>query len=124
VLRYGTIEEVPVAPLRSRNKNPQAHRESQRFSVQCPVSFHSGESQGSGTLAEISIKGARIDDAVPCPEPGTTVLLLFAPLEGFFPIQLTAKVVRKSDNSFSVVFMNQQPRLAQWLELKGAQAAS
>jgi hypothetical protein len=121
VIRYAGFEESGMGSLRSSTqKQAQERRASPRFRIQCPVSFHFEEGQGCGILGDISMNGARIDHAVPCPEPGTSVLLLLAPLEGFFPIQVSAKVVRETETGFAVAFMNRQPRLGQWLEMKRA----
>jgi hypothetical protein len=68
-------------------------------------------------LGDISVSGARIDDAEPKMKPGTRLLMLFAPFEEFLPIQVAAKVVRETERGFAVAFMNLEPRLHLWLQM-------
>jgi hypothetical protein len=86
------------------------------------VFFRFEDVHGAGELGDISVCGARIVDAEPRIKPGTQLLLLFAPFKDFLPIQVSAKVVRETENGFAVAFTNLEPRLFLWLQMAASKA--
>jgi hypothetical protein len=111
------VESDPPDDQSSR----QERRAAPRFSIKGPVNFEAGFTEGWGTLADISTKGARIDDADPRLKKGSRVGLMISLVEGALPIRVTAKVVRETERGFAVEFAELEPRLKQLIRLAVAQ---
>jgi hypothetical protein len=88
------------------------------------VHFEAGFTEGWGSLADISTKGARIDDADPRLKKGSNVRLMISLVEGALPVKLKARVVRETTTGFAVQFSGLEPRLKQLIRLAVAQADS
>jgi hypothetical protein len=88
------------------------------------VHFEAGFTEGWGTLADISVKGARIDDADPRLEVGSSVRLMISLVEGALPVRLSAKVVRETETGFAVELTGLEPRMKQVIRLAVAQQDS
>jgi hypothetical protein len=101
------------------NERPsrQERRTAFRFRISGAVHFEAGSTEGWGTLADISTKGARIDDADPRLKEGSSVRLMISLVEGAVPIRVTAKVVRETETGFAVEFGKLEPRLTHLIRL-------
>ncbi len=99
----------------------QERRAAPRFRIKAPVNFEAGFTEGWGTLADISTKGARIDEADPRLKKGSSVRLMISLVEGALPVKLKAKVVRETERGFAVEFAELEPRLEQLIRLAVAQ---
>jgi c-di-GMP-binding flagellar brake protein YcgR len=79
------------------------------------VVFRTDEEQGSGTLHDISMTGARVEEASIQLKPGTRLRLEFAPRADCLPVEIGAEVVRETGNGFAVEFSALDPRLKRLL---------
>jgi hypothetical protein len=64
-----------------------------------------------GTLADISITGARIEEASLRFNPGTRLRAMFSLIEGCVPVKVAAQVVRETETGFAIEFIRPEPRL-------------
>ncbi len=93
----------------------QERRIEVRYRDRYKVVFRTDEEQGSGTLHDISLSGARVDEATLQPEPGTRLRLEFAPRADCLPVEILAQVVRECGSGFAVEFSAIDPRLKRLL---------
>ena len=77
--------------------------------------FRTDDEQGSGTLRDISMSGARVDEASMQPKPGVRVRLEFAPRPDCLPVEVLAHVVRECGSGFAVEFSALDPRMKRLL---------
>jgi CBS domain-containing protein len=87
------------------------------------VGFQAGDVEGRGTLEDISVTGARIEQAVPTLKAGTALRLRFAPDAGL-TVELRGKVVRETESGFAVEFTHVPAALKTLLRLQLGQAES
>jgi hypothetical protein len=64
-----------------------------------------------GTLADISVTGARIEEVSLRFKPGTEVRAMFSLIEGCVPVEVGAEVVRETETGFAIEFIRPEPRL-------------
>jgi c-di-GMP-binding flagellar brake protein YcgR len=81
------------------------------------VFFWAGRVEGRGVLYDLSIGGARIDEAAPQMPAGTEIGLTFALREDDSPIQIRGEVVRETPDGFGVKFTEVNEQLREWIEL-------
>jgi len=82
--------------------NRRAHpRFKTRFDVLCSA----GESEGSGTLVNISRSGAGLDTSSIIPELGTNVRLYIF-IQPVCPFELAGEVVRAEESTFAIRYSN------------------
>ncbi len=80
------------------------------------VVFWSGRVEGAGSLRDLSISGARVDDASAKLKPGTKVELTWGLRENGSPLRIPANVVRETDTGFAVEFLDLSAEVRVWLE--------
>jgi hypothetical protein len=64
-----------------------------------------------GTLADISVTGARIEAVSHDLKPGTPLRAMFCLIEGCVPVTVSAEVVRETESGFAIEFIRPEPRL-------------
>lgn len=72
-----------------------------RFRTRFDVLCSTGESEGAGTLVNISRSGARLDRSSMMPEVGTKVRLYIF-IQPVSPFELSGEVVRADDSTFAI----------------------
>ncbi len=87
-----------------------------RYRRHGPVRFTTDEVEGQGTLHDISVTGARLDEVSIVLKPGTSAQLEFAPRVDCLPVRVRALVIREIDNGFAVEFSSVDPRLKRLLK--------
>ncbi len=87
-----------------------------RYRRHGPVRFTTDEVEGQGTLHDISVTGARVDEVSILLKPGTAAQLEFAPRVDCLPIRVRALVIRETENGFAVEFSSVDPRLKRLLK--------
>ena len=93
----------------------QERRIAPRYRNRYKVVFRTDDEQGSGTLHDISMSGARVEDASMQPKPGTRIRLEFAPRADCLPVEVRAHVVRECGSGFAVEFSALDPRMKRLL---------
>ncbi len=93
----------------------QERRIEPRYQGRYKVVFRTHEEQGSGTLHDISMSGARVDEASMQPKPGARLRLEFAPRADCLPVEVLAHVVRECGSGFAVEFSALDPRMKRLL---------
>ncbi len=93
----------------------QERRSEPRYRDRYKVVFRTDEEQGSGTLRDISMSGARVEEASMQLKPATRVRLEFAPRADCLPVEVTAHVVRECGSGFAVEFSAIDPRMKRLL---------
>ncbi len=93
----------------------QERRNDPRYRGRFKVVFRTDDEQGSGTLHDISMSGARVDEASMQPKPGARVRLEFAPRADCLPVEVLAHVARECGSGFPVEFSALDPRMKRLL---------
>ena len=84
---------------------PLNRRTHPRFKSRFDVLCSDGGREGSGTLADISRSGARLDSASHVPELGAKVRLYIF-IQPVCPFELAGEVVRVEDSTFAIRYSN------------------
>ena len=80
-------------------------RRAERQRARLPVEFHCGALAGYGAVMDISLSGARIEEVKHRPQPGERLKLLVCLDQARAPVELSAEVVRYTENEgFAVRF--------------------
>jgi hypothetical protein len=87
--------------------------------------FSAGHREGSGIAFDLSITGARIEEATVRPQTGEAIELVVALGDDDAPLEASGTVVRQTASGFAVQFREVDPRLKDWFEriLSGPGAA-
>jgi hypothetical protein len=109
------IELVRSIALHRHPEGPQPV--SPRIAVTIPVTVELGTSRDAGTLSDLSLSGARLENTAIRPALGSLVTLLYAP-EGYTtPFEVIARVVRPTDTGgYAVQFEALDPELKHALQ--------
>lgn len=86
-------------------------RIAQRFRIRGPVHLQTEFDETWGTLADISVTGARIEEVSQRLKPGTRLRAMFCLIEGCVPVKVDAAVVRETEDGFAIEFIQPEPRL-------------
>ena len=84
---------------------PLDRRNHPRFRTRFDVLCSTGETEGAGTLVNISRSGARLDTNNPLPELGTKVRL-YVFIQPVCPFELAGEVVRCEGTTFAIRYSN------------------
>ncbi len=99
-----------------QSRSPSGHwpaterRIARRFDLRVPVEYEGSEAQGDGMTWDISVTGARIENASAPVERSAKVEIRSSFFPGSFEIELTAVVVRVTETGFAVRFVDLGPR--------------
>ena len=91
-----------------RRKNPRFRT---KFDVLCSV----GDTEGAGTLVNISRSGAHLESANTCPEIGTKVRLYIF-IQPVCPFELSGEVARVDGETFSIRYSNLDPEVGRLVD--------
>lgn len=86
-----------------------------RFRTKFDVLCSAGETEGAGTLVNISRSGAYLDTSNECPEIGTKVRLYIF-IQPVCPFELSGEVVRVDGSSFSIRYSNLDPEVGRLVD--------
>ena len=90
----------------------------ERYLALLPVKFHDGALAGYGTVMDISLTGARIEEATHRPLPGKRMKILLCLDQAREPVELSAEVVRYTGNEgFAVRFPDLDARVLRVLKV-------
>jgi hypothetical protein len=92
-------EETSAAP-----PDPRERRRAPRVEAPSPVYFTAGRQEGVGVLADLSLTGARIEDASPRLRPGAATTLLLELRQDSFTVEVPGRVVRETETGFAIEF--------------------
>jgi hypothetical protein len=95
-----------------------------RIAVSFSADFSGRQVEGRGTVRNISLSGALIEEASHLLIAGGDVELRFAFFEGSLPVALHAEVVRETPTGFAVRFVRVDPRVREILRTAIARAAA
>jgi hypothetical protein len=93
------MESTGVSP-----RGPRDRRRAPRVDAPSPVYFVAGRREGVGVLADLSLTGARIEDASPRLSPGVAMTLLLELRQESFSVELPGRVVRQTETGFAIEF--------------------
>ena len=86
-----------------------------RFRTKFDVLCSSGETEGAGTLVNISRSGARLDSASHQPEIGTKVRLYIF-IQPVCPFELAGEVIRVEGTTFAIRYSNLDPEVGRLVD--------
>ncbi len=86
-----------------------------RFSTKFDVLCSAGETEGAGTLVNLSRSGARLIDASHTPEIGTKVRL-YVFIQPICPFELAGEVVRVEEDGFAIRYSNLDPEIGRLVD--------
>lgn len=86
-----------------------------RFPAANRVTFSTGDTEGSGRLANLSETGALIRESTQRLYPGIKIRVRIEEGAGEGSVELQAAVVRETDDGFAVRFLQVAPELARIL---------
>lgn len=91
-----------------RRKNP-------RFRTKFDALCSAGESEGAGTLVNISRSGACLSGASHCPPEGTKVRL-YVFVQPVSPFELSGEVARIDGDTFAIRYSNLDPEIGRLVD--------
>jgi len=86
-----------------------------RFRTKFDVLCSAGETEGAGTLVNISRSGAQIDGASHSPEIGTKVRL-YVFIQPVCPFELAGEVIRADEETFAIRYSNLDPEVGRLVD--------
>ena len=86
-----------------------------RFRTKFDVLCSAGETEGAGTLVNISRSGARLDAASHAPEVGTKVRLYIF-IQPVCPFELAGEVIRVEGTTFAIRYSNLDPEVGRLVD--------
>ncbi|MEM9174546.1 MAG: PilZ domain-containing protein [Myxococcota bacterium] len=86
-----------------------------RFRTKFDVLCSAGETEGAGTLVNISRSGARLDSASHSPEIGTKVRLYIF-IQPVCPFELAGEVIRVDGTTFAIRYSNLDPEVGRLVD--------
>ncbi|MCR9095598.1 MAG: PilZ domain-containing protein [bacterium] len=86
-----------------------------RFRAKFDVLCSAGETEGAGTLVNISRSGARLDSASHVPEIGTKVRL-YVFIQPVCPFELAGEVTRVDGTTFAIRYGNLDPEIGRLVD--------
>ncbi len=90
-------------------------RKSPRFRTKFDVLCSAGETEGAGSLVNLSRSGARLDCASHCPEIGTKVRLYIF-IQPVCPFEIAGEVVRIEGDTFAIRYSNLDPEIGRLVD--------
>jgi hypothetical protein len=94
-------------------------REAPRFKAEFETLFSNERQEGAGLLADLSYRGARIDESSLQPKVGA-VLRLYVFLQPVSPVELTGTVIRHTETGFAISFAADSPEIRRLVDDLGA----
>ncbi len=103
---------------RPPDENPEGTelRSGSRVRLLEQVVIWSGRVEGAGSLRDLSMKGARVEEASPQMKSGTRLKLAWGLRENGSPLRIPATVVRETDTGFAVEFLDLSDEVKNWLQ--------
>ncbi len=90
-------------------------RRSPRFQTPFDALYSAGREEGAGTLVDISMGGARMNEVSVCPSIGTKIRLYIF-VQPVAPFELVGEVVRHTPDGFAVENIETNPEIAQLVD--------
>lgn len=76
--------------------------------------FYAEDVEGEGTVFDLSVSGARVENASHRLQPGAETRLILALSDDDAPLEASGKVVRETETGFAVCFNQVDERLEAW----------
>ena len=86
-----------------------------RFRTKFDVLCSTGETEGAGTLMNISRSGARLESSNTLPELGTKVRL-YVFIQPVCPFEISGEVVRSEGTTFAISYNNLDPEIGRLVD--------
>ena len=86
-----------------------------RFRTKFDVLCSARETEGAGSLVNISRSGARLDTASHCPEMGAKVRLYIF-VQPVCPFELSGEVIRTEGTTFAIRYINLDPEVGRLVD--------
>lgn len=102
--------EGEASASEASESSDQEHR-ARRIGARFQTDFVGKQVEGTGTVRNISLTGALIEDCSPLLIGGGDVRLTFSFFEGSLPVEVRAKTVRETKTGFAVQFVGMHPRV-------------
>ena len=105
-------------------QNPPKECIAKRFDLHIHCEYQTFGVRGEGILWDISLTGARLENASRPVESGTRLHLEVSFFPGSVPVAISAEVVRSTATGFAVRFVHLEERLKRLLQVALPKAAS